>query len=141
MYETTRGELSSDTNDAQSVQSLVQKLQHEKYNPVLLYKEWRVNSDLALDLPAESFVLCLQTKHQKKLLQQFGANVLCMDSTHGTNQYDFKLITVMVDDHFGQGVSFTYYCFDEIITPVSFAGRMVGWRICSKEEKQFVQHF
>ena len=94
-----------------------------------------------LDLPAESFIFCLQTKHQKELLQQFGANVLCMDSTHGTNQYDFKLITVMVTDQFGQGVSFTYYCYGEIITSVSFAERTVGWCICCEEEKQFVQHF
>ena len=82
----------------------MQKLQQEKYNPVLLYKEWGKTNSLVPDLPAESFLLCLQTKHQKEVLQQFGANVLCMDSTHGTNHYDFKLITVMVADQFGQGL-------------------------------------
>ena len=60
-----------------------------------------------LDLPAESSILCLQTEHQKELLQQFGAIVLCMDSTHGANQYVFKLITVIVAHQFEQGVLFT----------------------------------
>ena len=51
MYETVRG-ISIDfakfghTSDAESVQSLVQKLQQEKYNPVLLYKEWGIKMTL-----------------------------------------------------------------------------------------------
>ena len=29
--------------------------------------------------------------------------VLCVDSTHGTNGYDFTLITVLVVDEYGEG--------------------------------------
>ena len=27
----------------------------------------------------------------------------CVDSTHGTNQYRFKLITIIVPDEYGKG--------------------------------------
>jgi len=29
---------------------------------------------------------------------------ICMDATHGTNMYDFKLITLLVLDKFGEGI-------------------------------------
>ena len=29
---------------------------------------------------------------------------VCMDATHGTNMYDFKLITLLVLDDFGEGI-------------------------------------
>ena len=29
---------------------------------------------------------------------------VCMDATHGTNMYDFNLITVLVVDEFGEGI-------------------------------------
>ena len=91
-------------------------------------------------LPAESFLLCLQTKHQKEVLQQFGANVLCMDPTHGTNHYDFKLITVMVADQLGQGL--LYYPVlafkDSILVLDHVTFRKNSWLV---QEKQHVQYF
>ena len=35
---------------------------------------------------------------------QYGSNVICMDDTHGTNAYDFSLITVLVIDSHGEGI-------------------------------------
>jgi hypothetical protein len=35
---------------------------------------------------------------------EFGnGNIVCLDSTHGTNQYGFNLVTMMVVDDFGEG--------------------------------------
>ena len=93
------------SNDTESVCSIVQQLQQESHNPVLLYKKFGQKCESVPDLPADSFLLAIQTRHQQ-LFQAFASKVVCMDSTHGTNHYDFKLITVMVADQFGQGL----YC-------------------------------
>ena len=38
------------------------------------------------------------------MLKTFGPNkVVCIDATHGTNRYDFSLITAIVVDEFGEG--------------------------------------
>ena len=34
---------------------------------------------------------------------RFASKILCIDSTHGTNAYKFKLLTVMVSDDFAAG--------------------------------------
>ena len=38
------------------------------------------------------------------MLKKFGGNVSCMDSTHGTNAYQFLLISIMVLDDYGEGL-------------------------------------
>ena len=35
---------------------------------------------------------------------KFGTKVICVDSTHGTNIYDFLLISVVVIDDHGEGL-------------------------------------
>ncbi len=35
---------------------------------------------------------------------KFGSNVICMDTTHGTNSYDFSLTFILVVDEFGEGI-------------------------------------
>ncbi|GFU60028.1 c2H2-type domain-containing protein [Trichonephila clavipes] len=37
------------------------------------------------------------------MLKKFRGEIVCVDSTHGTNSYNFKLITVLVVDDFGEG--------------------------------------
>lgn len=37
------------------------------------------------------------------MLQKFGGNIICVDSTHGLNPYDFELTTILVIDEFGRG--------------------------------------
>lgn len=89
--------------DAVSVDMFVNELQKEPYNPVLLYKRQHESSPSYPSLPKESFVLAMQTEFQKDCYQRYASKVLCVDATHGTNAYGFKLITVMVTDEFGQG--------------------------------------
>ena len=38
------------------------------------------------------------------MMKMFGPALVCVDATHGTNHYNFKLVTVIVLDEFGEGV-------------------------------------
>lgn len=41
---------------------------------------------------------------------KFGNHKICIDSTHATNQYDFHLTTIIVEDEFGNGFPVSF-CF------------------------------
>lgn len=59
-------------------------------------------SDTTLHL--KDFVLAIQTPLQAEMLKKFGPNhIICIDATHGTNAYDFSLLTVLVIDEYGKG--------------------------------------
>lgn len=93
-------------------------------SPVLLYKRQGEEPDQhLLGLSAIDFLLCIQTITQRQFMLQFGINnVVCLDSTHGTNQYGFNLITMMVVDDFGEG------------NPVAFM-------ICTRETESVLTNF
>ena len=74
-------------NDAVSVSVLVEELKGEPFNPILIYKPQDTKEPQYPMLPEESFVLALQTKFQMELYQKHASTILCIDSTHGTNQY------------------------------------------------------
>ena len=90
--------------DAVSVDLFVRELQQEPYNPVLLYKHQGENDPAHPTLPKESFLLAVQTELQRQLYKDHASKVLCIDATHGTNAYQFKLISVMIADEYGQGM-------------------------------------
>ena len=56
------------------------------------------------NLGDNDFVLCIQTEFQREMLQKFGHDTICIDSTHGIDMYDFYLITVVVIDKYGEGI-------------------------------------
>ena len=90
-------------DDAMSVDLLVEELHGEPYNPILLYKrQFEVNEQYPL-LPEDAFLLAIQTDFQWQLYEQYAHKVVCIDATHGTNAYQFKLITTMIADGHGQG--------------------------------------
>lgn len=70
----------------------------QQHNPVLYYKK-QDDVDPNLMLDAKDFMLILMTPFQKDTLLKYGAELICVDSTQGTNMYDFQLNTVMVIDH------------------------------------------
>ena len=75
--------------DAISVGIFIQELQHEPFNPVLLYEPQRIEKSYlkrtcSLDL----------SEHLKQ--------ILCIDDTHSSTAYRFKLITHLVQDEFNQ---------------------------------------
>ena len=88
---------------AHKVSLYVAELQQETFNPVLIYKPQGECTSSHPSLPSESFVLAIQTQFQLELYQKYASSLLCIDSTHGTNAYNFKLITCIVADEFGQG--------------------------------------
>ena len=52
----------------------------------------------------KDFLLGIQIKFQCDVMKKYCKDVICMDATHGTNAYDFLLITVLVVDDFGEGI-------------------------------------
>ena len=90
-------------NDATSVSILVQELRMEPFNPVLMYKPQGEVAPECPTLSKESFLLAIQTKFQMELFRENSNKFFCIDATHGTNAYRFKLITCLVPDKFGHG--------------------------------------
>ena len=106
-------------DDHTSVDAWVEQLNEMgEDSPVLIYKPQGAQpTEETPGLSASDFILALQTVTQRQLMMKFGnGNVVCLDSTHGTNQYDFNLVTVMVVDDFGEG------------SPVAFL-------ICNREDE------
>lgn len=54
-------------------------------------------------LDINDFMLVILTETQIEVLKKFSSGKLCIDSTHGTNQYNFNLTTIVVIDEFGEG--------------------------------------
>ena len=89
-------------NDAQSVFYLVEEAKGKADNPFLLYKPQGV---LDMGLKESDFVLVIQDPMQAELMKTLGNNgKICIDSTHGTNAYNFYLTTIMTVDELGEGV-------------------------------------
>jgi hypothetical protein len=93
------------TNDQTSVNIWVQEMSKQQYNPILLYKKQGVGQDEEMDnIGIDDFVLCIQTEFQRDMLRMFAKNAICIDSTHGTNMYDFHLVSIVVIDEYGEGI-------------------------------------
>ena len=86
-------------NDAISVHRIVEELQHEDVSPVIAYKALGVKNETCPLLKQENFQLAIMTEFQAALFMKF-SDLLCVDSTHKTNEYGYKLITVLVVDEF-----------------------------------------
>ena len=93
------------SDDATSVHLWVEEMKTHTDNPVLLYKrQGEKQPDNCDNLSDNDFVIAIQTKLQERVMQRLtNDRVLCVDSTHGTNGYDFTLITVIVTDEYGEG--------------------------------------
>ena len=89
-------------DDAISVDRIVMELRQESFSPVLAYKPQGI-ADPDIALPDDTFFLVVMTEFQSKLFNEFSAKVVCLDSTHKTNQYKHKLVTLMVPDEFHNG--------------------------------------
>ena len=46
------------------------------------------------------------------MLKQFGSSIICIDSTHSTNQYGLHLTTTEVVAEFGNGIPVSF-CFSQ----------------------------
>lgn len=101
------------TNDFISVKLWVEKVQSlSEKNPVLFYKEQGQNIiEYSADKTQEdcNVMLVIANDFQLSMLEKFGNDIVCIDSTHGTNMYDFHLTTLLIVDEFGNGVP-TAFC-------------------------------
>lgn len=89
-------------DDATSVSLIVAELEQECFNPMLMFKP-QGRADQTHSLGPDSFVLVIQTQFQMELYRKHVSTIMCIDSTHGTNQYRFKLISAVVPDDQGKG--------------------------------------
>ncbi len=110
-----------------SVNIIVQELEKEPHNSVLIYKP---QGTVMQEYPAvqeESFVLAIQTEFQQELYRRHCNKILCIDATHKTNAYRFKLITCMVPDEFGQGIVQKIYTLQGSIQKFCHGGVNLGY--------------
>ena len=86
-----------------SVCTWVQELKSLPYNPIVVFKPQEESSSHNPSgcLTNDMFLLGIQTEHQRDAMQHYGNKLICMDSTHGTNVYDFLLISIIVVDNYG----------------------------------------
>ena len=90
-------------NDAISVNRIVEELKLETPSPVLLYKPQGINDPNFPYLLKDMFLLVLTTDFQASIFEMFSSKIVCIDATHKTNQYRFKLITLIVPDEYHNG--------------------------------------
>lgn len=86
--------------DAISIDMWVQENLNSVDNCVLFYKKQDVVHDI---LHSEDFCLIFMNTSQKYMLKLFSCNIICIDSTHGLNSYDFELTTLLIVDEYGEG--------------------------------------
>ncbi|GFV24565.1 uncharacterized protein TNCV_4376241 [Trichonephila clavipes] len=71
-------------------------------NPILGCKFQGCLSSEYEGLNNEDFFLAIQHPLQKEMLKKFSKEIVCVDSTHVTNSYNFKLIAMLVVDDSGE---------------------------------------
>ena len=82
---------------------MVAELRQEPFDPILIFKPQGFKNPTLPTLAIESFVLVVQSQFQMELYQKHASTIICIDSTHGTNHYRFKLISALVPDEYGKG--------------------------------------
>ena len=93
------------SNDLLSTCAWVEEMKQMPYNPIILFKaQGTEQSDDINDLAKEDFLLVIQTEYRKDAMKHYGNKAILMDATHGTTQYDFLLISILVIDEYGEGL-------------------------------------
>ena len=96
--------MQKDNDDAKSMMYWVAEMEQETgYNPVICYKGQGEDS-CHMGLNNKYFLLGIQTEFQKEMFVKYAHKLVCADATHGTNAYDFQLITVLVVDDYDEGI-------------------------------------
>lgn len=88
-------------NDAISVEAWVQEM--ENSGCVLFYKSQNSESIEYPELNNDDFLLIIMNSGQKDVFKKYCSDCICLDGTHGLNQYDFELHTLLVLDDVREG--------------------------------------
>lgn len=91
--------------DSISIDLFVEECRSMEDCPVLLYKKQGNEKE---GFEVDDFCLIIMNNYQKIMLSRFGTNIIAVDSTHGLNNYDFELTTIMVVDDNGEGFPVSY---------------------------------
>ena len=86
--------------DAVSVDMWVNEQMNSESHSVVYYKKQGQKDD---NFSENDFCLIIMNKSQEFMLEEYGNNIIAIDSTHGLNGYDFELTTLMVVDEYGEG--------------------------------------
>ena len=87
----------------------------------------------------KDFLLGIQTQFQRDMTVKYGPSCVCIDSTHGTNMYDFVLVTVLVIDDFGEGIPVAWAVSNrEDATLLVQFFQAIKQRTCSIQTKWFM---
>ena len=95
-------------NDAVSVDRIVKELQLDNPSPVIAYKPRGIKDERYPLLTEENFLLVLMTEFQATLFKKFSM-LTCVDSTHKTNEYGYKLVSMVVADEFHNGKNYCIF--------------------------------
>ena len=95
--------MQKDNNDTKSVLFWMAEMEREHHNPGLRFKAQGEKSN-HVGIESNDFLLGLQTEFQKDMFVNYATKLVCVDATHGTNAYDFQLITVLVIDDYDAGI-------------------------------------
>ena len=95
--------MQKDQDDANSIMYWVAEMEREDHNSVLCFKS---QGDISSHAGIESndFLLGIQTEFQHEMFVKHATKLVCVDATHGTNSYDFQLITVLVIDDYDEDI-------------------------------------
>ena len=99
-------------NDADSVAAWIEQNRADGDRSMVRYIKFQGSEDEERSLRADDFVLIIMSEAQIAVLQQLYKpnDEVAMDSTHGTNAYDYQMTTLMVIDEHGEGFP-AAFCF------------------------------
>ena len=98
-------------NDYLIVEAIVRGYSKKKSNTVLFYKPQDRPcecGEAGCSLKYEDFILVLSTPWQREVFHKYASKQVLIDSTHGTNGYEFQLTTLMSVDESGVGVRWQF---------------------------------
>lgn len=90
-------------DDALSVDSWVKQMQASDQDCIMFYKPQGICLDDLPDIKVDDFILMIMTSAQLDILRKYGSDCICLDGTHGLNNYDFELNTLLVLDKLREG--------------------------------------
>ncbi|XP_074596402.1 uncharacterized protein LOC141851559 [Brevipalpus obovatus] len=99
-----------DKNDLVSIESLVEEMGTSVDDPIVHYSP--------PDDENHGFVLIISTRGQRYMMERYSEHIIAIDSTHGTNDYDFQLTTVMVVDENRNGFPGAFMYSKKLTTSV-----------------------
>ena len=67
---------------------------------IIAYKPHGQTNEAYPQLMEKSFLLVIMTNFQTEMYDKRSNRLVCIDSTHNTNPYRFKLVTIVVPDEF-----------------------------------------